>query len=74
MERFDHMNIKKNDVRVILEIQGKNGRMIDDMSQFGSRNEQLPNQKEVLFDKGSRLKFIKSTINDNCMVITIEEV
>lgn len=48
---------KKNETDVLLVISGKSGHRIEDFSQFGGRFSGLPNQQEVLFDKGRRIRF-----------------
>lgn len=48
---------KKNETDILLVIRGKTGHRIEDFSQFGGRYEGLPNQQEVLFDKGTKFIF-----------------
>ncbi len=48
---------KKNESDIFLVIKGKSGHRIEDFSQFNDRNGELPNQKEVLFDKGAKFVF-----------------
>lgn len=74
LDRFNHMNIKKNQVKIMLEIQGNNGRIISDMSQFGGIKCSLPNQKEVLFDKGSKFSLVSTIVNNECVVLKLKEV
>ncbi len=74
LDRFNHMNIKKNQVKIMLEIQGNNGRIISDMSQFGGIKSSLPKQKEVLFDKGSKFSLVSAIVNDECVVFKLKEV
>lgn len=48
---------KNNETDVLLVIRGKTGHRIEDFSQFGGRYANLPNQQEVLFDKGGQFIF-----------------
>lgn len=48
---------KKNETDILLVIKGKSGHRIEDFSQFGGRFSGLPNQQEVLFDKGRKFVF-----------------
>lgn len=48
---------KKNETDVLLVIKGKNGHRIEDFSQFNGRHNDLPNQQEVLFDRGTQFLF-----------------
>lgn len=48
---------KKNETDILLVIRGKTGHRIEDFSQFGGRYKGLPNQQEVLFDKGKKFIF-----------------
>lgn len=48
---------KKNETDILLVIKGKTGHRIEDLSHFSGRYDRLPNQKEVLFDKGKKFIF-----------------
>lgn len=48
---------KNNETDVLLVIKGKSGHRIEDFSQFGGRFQGLPNQREVLYDKGGKYLF-----------------
>ena len=61
--------IKKNETDVLLVINGKSGRPIEDLSQFGGRFEGLINQHEILFDKGCKFRFDKVIIKSSKMPV-----
>lgn len=50
---------KNNETDVMLVIEGKTCRPIEELSQFSGRFEGRPNQHEALFDDGCRLQFDK---------------
>ena len=56
---------KSNERDVILIIEGKNGRWIEEFSQFDGTHKPFPNQQEVLFDKDSRFQFQSVTENSD---------
>jgi len=45
-----------NETDILIVIKGKSGHPIEDLSMFNGRNG-LPNQHEVLFDRGCRVRF-----------------
>ncbi|MDE5703822.1 MAG: hypothetical protein K2H70_03245, partial [Bacteroidales bacterium] len=49
--------LKKNETDVLLIIEGKTCRPIEELSQFSGRFEGLQNQHEALFDDGGRFRF-----------------
>ena len=49
-------NRKNNESDIIIIIKGKNGKWIEEFSQFDGKHKPLPNQHEVMFDKGSKFK------------------
>lgn len=68
-----HTGKKKNETDVLLVINGKSGRLIQDLSQFGGRFEGKRNQKEVLFDKNTDCRFDKvDKINGNTIFYLTE--
>ena len=69
----NHKGIKKNETDVLLVIKGKTGRSVEDFSQFGVRYNK-PNQREVLFDKGMRVRFEKMSENDGRTVFFVTEI
>jgi len=70
VERFaaNHTGRKNNETDVLFVIQGKSGRLIEDISQFGGRLNSTTNQREVLFNKGMRCK-IERMVNENGTII-----
>lgn len=48
---------KRNETDVILVINGKSGRKIEDFSQFNGKHKGLPNQQEVLFNRAIQFSF-----------------
>ena len=63
-----------NETDVLLVIQGKSGHPIEDFSQFGGRFAGKRNQREVLFDKGSKFRFDRMEIEDGCPVFYLTEI
>ena len=70
----NHIGRKPNETDVLLVIQGKSGHQIEDFSQFGGRFAGKRNQKEVLFDKGSKFRFDKMVVEDGCHVFYLTEI
>lgn len=69
-----HLGRKNNETDVLLVIQGKSGHPIEDFSQFGGRFAGKRNQREVLFDKGSKFRFDRMEIEDGCPVFYLTEI
>lgn len=69
-----HLGLKKNETDVLLVIQGKSGHPIEDFSQFGGRFAGKRNQREVLFNKGSKFRFDHMEIEDGCPVFYLTEI
>lgn len=69
-----HLGCKNNETDVLLVIQGKSGHPIEDFSQFGGRFAGKRNQREVLFDKGSKFCFDRMEIEDGCPVFYLTEI
>lgn len=69
----NHEGIKKNETDVLLVIGGKSGRSVEDFSQFGVRYNK-PNQREVLFDKGMKVRFDRVVQEDGAFVFYITEL
>ena len=69
-----HTGKKNNETDVLFVIKGKNGHQIEDFSQFGGRYEGKQNQKEVLFDKGSKFKFECMQEEDGLPVFYLTEI
>ena len=69
----NHKGIKKNETDVLLVIGGKSGRSVEDFSQFGVRYNK-PNQREVLFDKGMKVRFDRVVQEDGAFVFYITEL
>ena len=53
-----HTGIKPNETDILLVIRGKSGRPIENLSQFGTLNNGLPNQREVLFIRGKQFRVL----------------
>lgn len=49
---------KNNENDIMLIIKGKNGHPIENISQFGTLNNGLPNQREVVFSHGTKFRVI----------------
>jgi hypothetical protein len=69
-----HAGKKNNETDVLLVITGKTGRPIEGLSQFGGRFDGKPNQHEVLFDKGMRVRFDKVEITKDGYVFYLTEI
>lgn len=69
----NHKGKKRNETDVLLIISGKTGRPIEDFSQFSERFNN-PNQREVLFDKGMKVRFESVTKENGRPVIYITEL
>lgn len=65
---------KKNESDVLLVIQSKTGHPIQDFSQFGGRFDGKANQREVLFDKGLRIRFDRVAQEGDRFVFYLSEV
>lgn len=65
---------KNNETDVLLIIKGKTGHSIEQLSQFSGRIDKLPNQHEVLFDKGTQFKFTQYEQRGTIHTIYMEEV
>ena len=65
---------KKNESDVLLVIQSKSGRPIQDLSQFGGRFSGRQNQREVLFDKGLKVRFERVVQEGDRFVFYLSEV
>lgn len=65
---------KNNETDVLLVIKSKTGHPIEDLSQFGGRFHNKPNQQELLFDKGLRLRFDSATDINGRTVFYLTEV
>ena len=63
----------KNETDILIVIKGKSGHPIEEISMFNGRNG-LPNQREVLFDKGCRFKFEDLTQQDGLFVFHLTEI
>ena len=61
MKFISHAGIPKSHKRVIFEIQSKNGRNISKISEFNGIFT-LENQREILFDKGTKFLVKKRRI------------
>jgi hypothetical protein len=65
---------KKNEVRVIFEIESKNGRDISKISEFNGNFAPI-NQQEVLFDKGAKFKIVdKAELSDGTILVQLMEL
>ena len=53
-----HAGRKPNETDVLLIIRGKSGRPIENLSQFGTLNNGLPNQQEVMFIRGQQFRVL----------------
>jgi len=60
VEKFaaDHEGRKKNETDILLVIKGKSGRPIEGLSQFGTLDNGLPNQREVVFIRGKKFRVL----------------
>lgn len=65
--------LKKTETRVMFHIQSKSGKKIADISEF-SRKFGRDNQREVLFDKGTKFKVIDVKIDNGIYTFKIEEL
>ncbi|MBR5532845.1 MAG: hypothetical protein IKU59_06040 [Bacteroidales bacterium] len=65
---------KKNETDILLVIQGKSGHPIEDLSQFSGRFEGKANQKEVLFNKGLKVRFDRVEIKDERYIFYLSEI
>ena len=65
---------KSNETDVLLVLESKTGKHIEELSQFSGRFDGKPNQYEVLFDKGGRFRFEKfEKINGNIVFYLSED-
>lgn len=71
---LSHSGRKANETDVLIHIVGKSGHPIEDFSQFGGRFEGKPNQREVLFDRGMKVRFLKTEIVNGWRVFYVEEL
>lgn len=69
-----HIGRKSNETDILLVIQGKSGHPIEDFSQFGGRFAGKRNQKEVLFDKGSKFRFDRMVVEDGFHVFYLTQI
>lgn len=69
-----HLGRKKNETDVLIVINGKSGHRIEDFSQFGGRFSGRPNQREVLFDKGLKVRFLRVKEKEGQIIFYVEEV
>ena len=69
-----HKGRKKNETDVLLVIRGKSGHPIEGLSQFSGRFNGKPNQREVLFDKGSKFTFTGYHEKDGVYEFFISEI
>ena len=58
----NYRDLKKNEVRVLFEIQSKKGRDISDISEFNGKFAP-DNQHEVLFTNGTRFKIVSNRVD-----------
>lgn len=65
---------KNNESDVLLVIESKSGRPIQDFSQFGGRFDGRANQREVLFDKGRRFRFDRVAQEGDRFVFYLSEI
>lgn len=65
---------KNNESDVLLVIQSKSGRPIQDFSQFGGRFSGRPNQREILFDKGMKVRFDRVIQEGDIFTFYLSEV
>lgn len=68
-----YRDLKKMEVRVLFEIQSKNGREISDISEFNGKFAS-EDQREVLFTNGTRFKIVKHEISGQEVRITLVEL
>lgn len=68
-----YRDLKKTEVRVLFEIQSKNGRDISDISEFNGKFAP-EDQREVLFTNGTRFKIVKHEISGQEVRITLVEL
>lgn len=69
----DKIKTKSNETVCHIEILSKNGRDISDISQFNGIFT-TENQQEVIFDKGSRFKFVSVDKEDDIYYFTLQEL
>lgn len=65
---------RSNETDVLFVIRGKSGHPIEDLSQFGGCFEGKPNQREVLFDKGLKVRFDKIEKENGKYVFYMTEI
>ena len=68
-----YRDLKKTEVRVLFEIQSKNGRDISDISEFNGKFAP-EDQREVLFTNGTGFKIVKHEISGQEVRITLVEL
>lgn len=73
MQFLSYDGIPKNHVKILFEIHGKNGRDISKISEFNGIFTET-NQKEVLFDKGTKFVLKKTEIRNGIYEIRMEEL
>ena len=66
-------NLNKNEIRILFDIQSKNGRDISRISEFNGKFAE-ENQKEVLFTNGTRFKITKHEISEQEVHIILVEI
>ncbi|MBO5974443.1 MAG: hypothetical protein J6P95_01795 [Paludibacteraceae bacterium] len=64
----------RNETDVLLVIKGKSGHPIEDLSQFGGRFKGKANQREVLFDKGLKVRFDKIVEEGDLKIFYLTEL
>lgn len=73
-EHFTKYRIpKKNEIKVLFEIKSKNGRDISSVSEFNGKFDN-ENQKEVLFDKGTKFNILSVRDKDDYKIVKLEEI
>lgn len=66
-------NPKSNETAVILKIKSKNGRSISDISEFNGIFAEH-NQREILFDRGSQFKVVRSYVENGRIFFDLEQL
>ncbi|NCC09464.1 MAG: hypothetical protein EOM31_03000 [Bacteroidia bacterium] len=69
----DYRISKKSEIKVLFEIKSKKGRNISSISEFNGKFDS-EDQKEVLFDKGTRFNVLSVNDKDGYKIVKLEEI
>lgn len=71
---MSHAGKKKNETDVLIVINGKSGHLIEDFSEFGGRFSGRPNQREILHNRGMKVRFLRVEVENGWPVFYVEEL